>query len=212
MPGKRQSTRIRRCLRRPLGEAGTTSAAELDDASVEEVLTGQSVAQRAVHCDSQPLSRLGRGEVDDRSSPGDHRDTINLRGVESDNVATAMDHVADAVHGATASDDEVKGRLQPEPVEAIQGSGCRTKGPAWSTDRGDQLSKLQKVTGVDEGAVCPTADAAQVSASKRGVMRIAPLTICGRQLATGAGHGPGFNLEKQLATTIRRTGHAQNRT
>jgi hypothetical protein len=49
------------------------------------------------------------------------------------------------------------------------------------------------VAGVDEGAVAPTADAAQVSASKRFVGRAKPLTFFDRPRATVSGHDAGFN-------------------
>jgi hypothetical protein len=66
----------------------------------------------------------------------------------------------------------MKGRLQSEPVEAEE-RGCGLAiGPAWSTNRLDQFAEPSQIACVNERAVAPNADAAQVSASKRHVVTL----------------------------------------
>src|SRR3954447_7806693 len=120
-----------------------------------------------------------------------------------------MDDVPDAANRSTARENQMEGWLQQVPVEPAEGSRGQSVGPARRTNGRDQLTKLEQVAGVDERAVAPTADAAQVSASKRHVVS---LTICCRRSATDAGHPLDSIPEVHPRQRRQPRGHARNAT
>ena len=86
---------------------------------------------------------------------------------------------------------DMKGRLQSKAIEAEQSGGSWAVGPAGTSDRGDELEKFEQVACVDEGAGAPSADAAQVSDSKRHVVS---LTIFDHPWVVVSGHAARVNL------------------
>jgi hypothetical protein len=160
------------------------------------------IAGCTVDAGHQPLDRFHRGQIDDRARRGGDGGAVDDCAVEAVHRPRRVHHMTDAIHGASRGTATWNGSRSSYPSNRCSG-GSRAARPARRGDRGDQPVKGEHLSGVREGAVGPTADAAQVSTSKLRVRRsgVTALTICCRPWAAGAGHAPSELPDRQIANS-----------
>ncbi len=171
-----------------------TPAAKRVDTSMEKLLRDQPIAQCAVECRRQRVTRSDGRKIDQGAGWRGDRESSDGLAVEPLELLRRVDDDADPPYVAVTMCHQVIWRCQSKAVEVLQRSSGRAVEPARLTDIVDQCRERGTVVYYWEAALDP--------ASKLW----GELTVDDRRAAVLSGHAAGFNRRTPPADNLRGSG------